>query len=232
MFNFVLLTAASALLAPPEASSPNGLRLGAPDASWQLDFEFTAPQRIHVSLPGQAQPQLFWYMLYKATNNTGRERIFFPTFELVHQTPDSVGLVQADMGINPAVFAATKQRHAKGYPFLIEPVRAIGRLLQGEDNAVTSVAIWPAFDDRADRFSIYVAGLSGQTQLVPNPNYDPALPEAQQQTLPDGTTISLTLNPRLFTLRKTLKIEYQLPGDPLSHRSVSPVETAHAWVMR
>ena len=232
MCSLVLLTAASALLAPAEASSPNLVRLGSPDASWQLEFEFTAPQRISVSLPGQVQPQLFWYMLYKVTNNTARERIFFPTFEVVYQTSDSIGRVEADMGINPAVFAAIKQRHAKGYPFLIEPVRAIGRLLQGEDNAVTSVAIWPTFDDRADRFSMYVAGLSGQTQLVPNPNYDPALPEAQQQTLPDGTSISITLNPRLFTLRKTLKIDYQLPGDPISHRTVSPVELAHTWVMR
>jgi hypothetical protein len=171
-------------------------------------------------------------MLYKVTNNTGRERIFFPTFEVVYQTSDALGSVEADMGINPAVFAAIKKQHAKGHPFLVEPVRAIGRLLQGEDNAVTGVAIWPAFDDRADRFSIYVAGLSGQTQLVPNPAYDPDLPETQSQTLPDGTTIALTLNPRLFTLRKTLKIDYHLPGDPLSHRSVKPVETAHAWVMR
>ena len=84
-----------------------------------------------VKLPGHEHAQVYWYMIYRATNNTGRDRLLFPAFEVVYQTGDSMGRVEADMGTNPAVFAAIKQKHTKAYPFLTEPVLAIGRLLQG-----------------------------------------------------------------------------------------------------
>ena len=217
-------------------------RLASGAADWQLDFEFTPPRRIVVKLPGHDQPQVYWYTIYRATNNTGRDRLLFPAFEVVYQTGDSVGRVEADMGTNPAVFAAIKQKHAKAYPFLTEPVLAIGRLswrlrdddniLQGSDNARTSVAIWPPIDARADRFSVYVAGLAGRTELVRNPHYDASKPETTKAVLPDGSKVSVTVNPRFFTLRKVLKIDYEFRGDPQVRRSQRPVETGRSWVMR
>ncbi len=232
MQKLVLLIATVALIATLGASAPTANRSVPAADAWQLDFEFAPPQRLEITLPGHSQPRRYWYMLYKVINNSGRDRLFLPAFELVYQRSDGMGRIQADMGINPAVFAAIKKQHQRAYRFLKEPVLAMGRLLQGRDNAKTTVAIWPAFDEQADRFSIYVAGLSGQTRLVANPNYNRSQPELQEQALPDGTKISMTVNPRFFTLRKVLKIDYELPGDPVSRRSIRPVEAKRTWVMR
>jgi len=228
----VLLATTCGLLVQATSAGPDMARLASGAADWQLDFEFTPPRRIVVKLPGHERPQVYWYMIYRATNNTGRDRLLFPAFEVVYQTGDSVGRVEADMGTNPAVFAAIKQKRAKAYPFLTEPVLAIGRLLQGSDNARTSVAIWPPIDARADRFSVYVAGLAGRTELVRNPHHDASKPETTKAALPDGSEVSVTVNPRFFTLRKVLKIDYEFRGDPEVRRSQRPVEAARSWVMR
>ncbi|MFQ6049108.1 MAG: hypothetical protein ACE5K7_07075 [Phycisphaerae bacterium] len=226
----LIWVAGSALAGPQTQTGPP--RPSIVPKSWQLDLELDQPRRIYLRLPGQSTPQLYWYLLYRVTNNTGRDRLFFPIVEVIYPTPDGIGRVQADMGINPAVFQAIKRRHAKTHPFLIEPVLAIGRLLQGQDNAKTSVAIWPAIDPRADRFSLFIAGLSGQTARVPNPNYDPSRPEVEPRRLPDGTVLPMRLNPRVFTLRKVLRIDYDLPGDPVTRATVRPVQRARQWIMR
>ncbi|HUW81649.1 MAG TPA: hypothetical protein VMZ31_02485 [Phycisphaerae bacterium] len=228
----MLLAATCGLLGQATSAGPDMARLASGGADWQFDFEFTAPRRIVVKLPGHERPQVYWYTIYRATNNTGRDRLLFPAFEVLYQTGDSVGRVEADMGTNPAVFAAIKQKHTKAYPFLAEPVLAIGRLLQGSDNARTSVAIWPPIDERADRFSVYVAGLAGRTELVRNPHYDRSQPETTKAALPDGTEVSVTVNPRFFTLRKVLRIDYEFRGDPEARRSQHPVEAGRSWVMR
>ena len=54
--------------------------------AWQLDFKFHDPQRIVLRLPGDSQATVFWYMLYEVTNNTGRDRGFYPSFRLVTNT--------------------------------------------------------------------------------------------------------------------------------------------------
>ena len=201
-------------------------------SDWQLEFTHAAPQRILVTLPGQAQPKLYWYMIYRVVNNTGRDRMFFPMFDLVYETEDTVKTAPADMGINPAVFEAIKAKHGKAYPFLTEPVQAIGRLLQGADNAKTTVAIWPKFDARADKFSIFAAGLSGKTELRRNPNYMPSKPETVARTMPDGTKVDITVNPRFFTLRMMFKLDYVLPGDVATSLTINPREIGRSSVMR
>jgi hypothetical protein len=214
--------------------------------SWELDFEFEDPQRISVQLPGHDEPQTFWYVLYRVENNTGAERIFFPTFEIVTRREEyverddgNVGVVpggwqtyRADQDIHPLVFRAIKKRHGLAWPFLIEPVQALGRLLQGEDNARTSVAIWRQFDPHADSFILYIGGLSGETAQVVNPDYDKTRPEEVVEDLGDGIQVPRIVNPKVYSLRKTLAVEYDLPGDPATRREVEPIRRSQYWVMR
>lgn len=205
---FCLLVALPALGGIPEPSR-------AP-ISWELQFSFHDPERITLTLPGDARPTTYWYMRYRVENDTGQEIQFFPSVELV---TESLEVVQGGDLISPTVYDAIIQRHHVTDPFMVEPRRAMGPLLQGPDNAKGSVAVFRQFDPEADRFTIYFSGLSGEIQRIPNPTFDPKAPESDD-------------NPRLFTLRKTLAIHYILPGDAQTRSLAEPVREKREWIMR
>ncbi len=183
--------------------------------SWDLKFDFYDIQRIALTLPGDPTPTVFWYLLYTVQNDTGRDVDYYPFLELV---TDTAKVYPSDIGVSPLVFNAIKRRHKATHPFLADSVRIVGRLLQGEDNAKEGVAIWPQFDIKANQFTVYVSGLSGETKIVENLSYEPSLPQTQVRRLPDGTEIDEPVNPRYFVLRKTLAIRYALPGDTKTRR--------------
>ena len=110
-----LMTLPWAAIRPADAAPQPAI---APTA-WELEFEFADPQRIDVQLPGQNGAQSFWYVIYKATNNTGREIQFFPTFELVTARHK---VISADLAAHPKVFAQIKARHRLTHPFLANGV--------------------------------------------------------------------------------------------------------------
>ncbi len=193
--------------------------------SWQIELRFSDPKRIEVLLPGRSQPDVFWYMLYTATNTSDATQWFYPTFQVV--TGD-LRVVETDVGINPLVFAAIRERHRLTHPYLTAPAQAIGELRSGGDNARESVAIWPAADVDVNQFAIYVGGLSGETRVLRNPAYDPSRPETA--TLDGGQEV--TVNPRYFTLRKTLEIRYELPGSAAARRTAEPQRRSARWIMR
>jgi hypothetical protein len=222
----LLVVLSSMLLAPRVCAAPVPSVV---PKSWQLNFDFVDPQSITLKLPGQVKPQTFWYILYTVTNNTGQDVQFFPQFEVLTNT---MQVLPGDPGINPAVFEAIKQRHRPTFPLLMEPVKALGPLLQGPDNARSSVVIWPQFDIKANRFTVYVAGLSGESILLPNPNYKRGQPEYEQKKLADGSEIKVSVNPKFFTLRKTLAIRYILPGDEQTRASARAGLLDKEWIMR
>jgi hypothetical protein len=183
---------------------------------WELAFEFRDPARISVVLPGDKQPTVFWYMLYTVTNETGREVLFYPQWDLV---TDTLRVIHGGDNVSPTVFDAIRQRHQKQYPFLVEPLKASGPLLQGTDNARSSVVIFREFDPDAAQFTVFVAGLSGEVSRVANPAFNAKEPESAQ-------------NPQFFTLRKSLAIRYDMPGDLASRKSADPIRAGREWVMR
>ena len=44
------------------------------------------PTPIRVNIPGKDVPQVYWYLRYTVTNNTGRDQIFMPDFVLYTDT--------------------------------------------------------------------------------------------------------------------------------------------------
>ena len=135
---------------------------------WQLDFEFHDPQRISVRLPGEDHETTYWYLLYTVTNDTGKDVQFYPSF---HVVTDSLQTVECGANIPPRVFDHIKARHVKEFPFLAPQKKVTGPLLQGKGNARTSAAIFEMFDPEANRFTIYVSGLSGEIARVTNPAF-------------------------------------------------------------
>lgn len=193
----------------------------APEASkiarrWQLDIEFHDLRRISVVLPGDNAPTPFWYVLYTVTNNTGKDIDFYPTFDLVTSTLE---VVPAGEGVSPSVYDVLMGRYNKLYPFFRDPIRINGRLLQGDDHARTSVAVFREFDLKADSVTVYIAGLSGEHAKAMNPTFDPKKPESPE-------------NRRFFPLRKTLAISYDIPGDEMTRASATPIRRLREWMMR
>ncbi len=205
------LAAALALLAiaPVVAAPKTGV-------SWQLDMRFHDPQRIEIVHPGDTEPTVYWYLIYEVTNNTGRDRQFFPSFRLVTGT---LQVVEGGANISPTIYNRVIARHRREFPFLAPPVKVTGLLLQGRENARASVAIFRDFDPNAARFTIYAAGLSGDFQRSPNPAFDRNEKESAS-------------NRRHFHHRRTLAIEYELPGDPAFRSRVKPIRRLRQWVMR
>ncbi|UCF33168.1 MAG: hypothetical protein JSV78_12620 [Phycisphaerales bacterium] len=206
------------LAAGPSTATENDTTLGTSPASssWQLDFNFHDPQRISVQLPGHERAATYWYVLFTVTNNTGQDAEFYPSFRLV---TDTLQVVEGGANIDPRVYGAIAARHKKEYPFFAPPAKITGPLLQGEDNARTSAAVFRTFDPSANGFTIYVGGLSSEISRVPNPDFQ------------DKTEESET-NQRFFILRKTLAVTYKLPGDVLTQSRATPVRDKREWVMR
>ena len=184
--------------------------------SWRLDVEFHDPQRINVRLPGDMSDSTFWYLLYQVTNNTGADVEFFPSVRLV---TDTLQVVEAGSVVHPLVYDKVAERHRKEYPFLAPPATVTGRLLQGEENARASVAVFQPFDPAASSFTIFASGFSGEMSRIPNPAFDAGKAESEE-------------NVRAFLVRRTLAIVYDLPGDPSTRQYAKPVRRTREWVMR
>jgi hypothetical protein len=191
--------------------------------SWELKFEHGTPKRIVVSVPGQA-PQAYWYMTYRVTNDTGQEQLFLPLFEML--TRDGKIHV-SDRGISGRVFDAIKDR--EGNRFLQRRSKVEGTLRQGEAMAMDSVAIWKQPMDEMGTFTIFVSGLNGEANTykkMPNGDLvklDPSKMTEETKGVPKE---------QLLTLRKTLKLDYQIYGDERVTPNPEAVSKGQSWVMR
>jgi hypothetical protein len=212
--------------------------------SWELTFKPAPLERIQVDL-GKG-PETFWYMIYTVINNTGQDVDFFPEVVRVSEVDsgasqavaqgkpaEGLGMIidPALVGGHPKIYEAVKQLYGKTRPFMVSPVEAIGRLLQGKDNARTSVLIFPDLDPRVTKFTIYFGGLSGEKASIPNPKYDPRRATAKEKKADDKPADDKD-NPQYFVLRKTLAMPYTLPGDSKTRRSAAPAAGPLSWVMR
>lgn len=206
--------------------------------SWELTCRPEMPMRIEADTG--AGRQVYWYMLYTVTNNTGQEVDFHPDIVRVNEIETELPASQADaepqkastitvdpamVGPHPAIFRAIQERHAKTHPFLTTPVNAIGRLKQGKDNAMTSVAIFKDLDPRVGKFTVYFGGLSGERVTKRNPLYDSA--KAGKSPASDPAA-----GQKYFVLQKTLALPFTLPGDVVTRPSASPALGRITWVMR
>ncbi len=189
---------------------------GQSGSGWQLDVTFHDPQRIVLRLPGDEHGTTCWYMLYQVTNNTGREVEFYPSFRLV---TDTFEVTAGGAEISPSVYDAIAARHKREFPFLAAPAKVAGRLLQGEENARASVAVFRMFDKKASSFTVYGGGFSGAIRRVANPAFVDNEKESED-------------NPRAFVLRQTLAVVYELPGDTETRWKATPVRRTRKWVMR
>lgn len=186
--------------------------------AWELDFTHGQPNRIVVNVPGSSAPKAYWYMPFTVTNNSREEQQFLPEFELV----DEGGKVhRSDQNIPKEVFNAVKIREGKKF---MQPLREVsGRLLVGADQAKDSVAIWPEPAERMGTFTVFVSGLSGEAVWYKDGKETPLSKADWVKTKPEeaGTI-----------LRKTLQLEFQVPGDEFYQGRDRVQDKGETWVMR
>ncbi len=185
--------------------------------AWELDFQFENIKRIKVDLPGDGI-KTYWYLIYTAQNETGRDVVFHPEITLV---TDSFKALPSGVNVPPEVFKAIKGRHRNVYPWLEHPRELVGKLRQGEDNARDSVAIWPDFNPLTVGFDVLVSGLSGEAVEVANPLFTKGADPKK-------------VKPK-FVLRKTFRMKFRLPTDPSRREKVEAElggRPAFDWIMR
>lgn len=179
--------------------------------SWQLDFEHSTPKRIVVETPNSSVPKAYWYMLYTVTNNTDREQMFFPVFEMM---TNGGQILRSDKNVPQVVFDAIKRREHKQF---LEPFNKIqGELRIGEDQARDGVAIWEEPTPRMGHFNVFVSGLSGEVSSPKDADGKPAKDAKGEQIF----------------LRKTLELNYHVPGDEVRPGEDALVDDGSRWIMR
>ena len=194
------LLAAGLWFGPRAAAFPRPSLVG---QSWELKFDFKTPRTIAAAdIDGQVR--WYWYMPYTVINNTDTEQFFVPE---VTVATDQGDITTAGRGIRPSVFRAIQKR--LGNPLLENPIQVSGRILIGEDHAKQSVAIWPMFTHDVDEMTLFVAGLSGETQKVKHP-----------------------LTGKDVELRRSRMLIFQTPGT-FVHPQRQPIKIhTKTWVMR
>ncbi len=173
--------------------------------AWAFDFSHSDPLAIAVR-DDDGIIQWFWYMTYKVVNNSGAERVFVPEITIA---TDRGAIFPSRRGVPSYVYDAIKAR--VGSPLLERPDQMVDKVLRGEDHARESVIIWPArkIVPEALKLNIFFAGLSGETAVVRRPD--------------NGETV---------VLRRTLMMQYELPGKPLLPKDQPVVPKGERWVMR
>lgn len=201
LFVCVGLGVCGSALAPKTASAYPEPAIVSP--SWSLDVEVTAPEAISIE-DVDGSIRWFWYITYKVVNPTDEDLLFIPEITIANDLGE---IITAGENVPPTVFPAIKER--LGNPLLLSPVQVVGKLLQGEDFAREGVAIWPAAAGDVDAFSVFIAGLNGETQNIENP-----------------------LTGESVLVRRTLMLDYKSPGNFQRPQEQPIIEAGRREVMR
>ena len=171
--------------------------------SWELKFEHSAPKRVLVKPEDSSVPRAYWYIAYTVTNETDKEQLFIPHFDLV--TKDGA-VIRSDKNIPRTVFDRIKRN--EGNDLMTNHALIGGQLRLGQDEAKDGVAIWEEPESEMGNFSIFIDGISGETATVKGPDAKPVI------------------------LRKTLQLNYLIRGDTQTSGQSEVVKQSQDWVMR
>jgi len=146
----------------------------------------------------------YWYMTYDVVNNTGQDQRFAPRIELV---VDDGRIVRQGDGVSSGVTKALKE--FLGNELLEDQFEILGMVLQGKPHAKSGLVVFAAEDLEPTELTVMVQGLSRETEKKPNPKTG-----------------------ELVTLRKTARIDYLVPGDPMPSGTVTFPMVTREWIFR
>jgi hypothetical protein len=165
-------------------------------------FEFEAHDFSLYTDPTEGKS--FWYFTYTVTNKSGEDRRWAPQFDLF---ADDGQILSSGYGVPDRVTDDILE--LLGNPLLETQTGILGELLQGETNAKDGLVIWSAENLGVTEVTMFISGLSGESVRVKNP-------DTKEDTV----------------LRKTLRRDYVVPGEPEA-REGKPIELVQEeWIMR
>jgi len=181
-------------------SGPSAGPQGTGSALWSFDFK---PKSLQLYVDGSTG-EGYWCLTYTVTNLTGVDRQWMPKVEML----DDRGRIHtAGRSVSPSITKAVKD--LLGNPLLEDQFQVIGPLRHGRDNAKDGLLIWSAEPCDATELTIFVRGLSGETETVVDP---------------------MTKSP--VVLYKTARLEFRVPGDVKDKPMAQiPVESRD-WIFR
>jgi len=187
--------------------------------TWELGFTHGVPKRIVVDIPtAVVAPQAFWYVTYRVTNDTDKEQMFLPRFELLG---DNGKLFLANQNIPKRVFDRIKEAEHNDF---LEPNTSItGQLRIGPAEARDGVAIWPEPMARMGHFSIFLTGLSGEAVILKKT-------DGTFQKVDSADDLKETKD--LVILRKTLQMDFFIRGDEVYPGEDEVNSDGENWIMR
>jgi hypothetical protein len=171
---------------------------------WVLDFAFK-PVRI-VSTVVDGKRRQVHYLYYQVINRTGKPRMFVPQFTIVTDTGKRI-----EDTVLPKVVEQIQTREDPSIPIL-GAVNIMGIVppstKDGIDDAVFGVGVWEAVDPHADKFSVYVRGLSDGYQQDKGPDDKPVVKY------------------------KTLRIDFIRRGDQfeLKEKEIQVLDPPYEWI--
>ena len=174
---------------------------------WQLDIQPGSLRIATVEVKEQG-PKSYFYMTYKVTNASGGDLLFAPSFDLATDQGD---VLRSGRDVPAEVTKSLLD--SLGNKYLEDQISIVGNLLQGEGNAKEGLVVWPAGSLRLTQLEVYAAGFSGETKTVDI--QDPK-----------------TGKPAKVTVRKTLQLRYQPPGEIRDQGSKPFDVIEQRWVMR
>jgi hypothetical protein len=146
----------------------------------------------------------YWYMTYDVVNKTGKEVRFAPRIDLV--VDDGRILAQGD-GVSSGAVRELK-KFLKN-ELLEDQFEILGEVLPGKEHAKTGLVVFRADDLEPTELTVMVQGLSRETEKKPHPKTG-----------------------EMVTLRKTVRLDYLVPGDPKPRGSTTYPIVNREWIFR
>ena len=146
----------------------------------------------------------YWFFTYEVENNTGRDIRFAPRIELLI---DDGRIVRQGEGVPGSVTAQIKEY--LGNPLLEDQFEILGAVMQGKAHAKSGLVVFQAEDLTPTELTVLVQGLSRESERRPHPK--------------TGEPV---------TLRKTVRLDYLVPGDPKAIGTETYPIVAREWIFR
>ncbi|MDB5298018.1 MAG: hypothetical protein JWO31_4001, partial [Phycisphaerales bacterium] len=190
--------------------------------TWELKLRLGTPKRIAVRTPGQDAAKAYWYLPYTVTN-LGEDNVEFdPVIEMLIDGKT----IRANRALPSEVFDAIKRK--EGNKLLTTAQKIVGTIKPGDDQARDGVAIWPEPQARMGTFTVFFAGLSGETVTVKKvgDKFVPIDPTKAADELKDVKEEDRR------NLRKQFSVTYRVLGDEVSPGTDPVQKRSEQWVMR
>ena len=148
--------------------------------------------------------QMYAYITFDLLNSTGSDRRFAPRFELL--TDEGV-VIESGNAVPSKVTRAIKT--ALGDPLMEDQFELLGSVLEGKENGRRGLIIWHMKETAPTEITVFITGLSRVSDKNPHPTSGEPL-----------------------VRRKTMQVEYLVPGDAIPHTTVSYEPEKIDWIMR